>query len=127
MLLGFDIGGTKCAAIAARWDGETIHIQDKRKIPTDLACGPEKMIRRLMDLGEEIAGEQPEAIGISCGGPLDSQKGVILGPPIFPAGTGWTLSGWPAPVSPPLPICKTTPMPAPWRNGNLAREKALKT
>ncbi|RKJ40715.1 ROK family protein [Acutalibacter sp. 1XD8-33] len=86
MLLGFDIGGTKCAAIAARWDGETIHIQDKRKIPTDLACGPEKMIRRLMDLGEEIAGEQPEAIGISCGGPLDSQKGVILGPPNLP---GW--------------------------------------
>lgn len=86
MLLGFDIGGTKCAAIAAFWDGETIRILDKRKIPTDLTCKPEEMVRRLFSLGEEIAEETPEAIGISCGGPLDSKRGVILGPPNLP---GW--------------------------------------
>ena len=32
-ILGFDIGGTKCAVVTALWDGETINISKKyRKI-----------------------------------------------------------------------------------------------
>ena len=44
------------------------------------------MIQRLISLADEICTEAPERIGISCGGPLDSQKGVIMSPPNLP---GW--------------------------------------
>lgn len=86
MLLGFDIGGTKCAAITAAYDGKSIQILKKRKIETDLSIAPEEMIDRLIELADAILEETPTAIGISCGGPLDSKNGVILGPP--------NLLGW---------------------------------
>ena len=45
------------------------------------------MIESLIKSAENILdGEKPEKIGISCGGPLDSRRGVILGPPNLP---GW--------------------------------------
>ena len=40
MILGFDIGGTKCAVITARADGENIKLLDKKKIPTRLDITP---------------------------------------------------------------------------------------
>jgi len=86
MLLGFDIGGTKCAAITAAYDGKSIQILKKKKIETDLSIAPEEMIDRLIELADSILDEAPTAIGISCGGPLDSKNGVILGPP--------NLLGW---------------------------------
>ena len=42
MILGFDIGGTKCAVIKAKADGENIELLDKRKIPTRLIFRPRK-------------------------------------------------------------------------------------
>ncbi len=86
MLLGFDIGGTKCAVITAQWMDGKIKILNKRKIPTDLTIAPEEMLGKLMELADSILEGKPEAIGISCGGPLDSTRGIILGPP--------NLSGW---------------------------------
>ena len=86
MILGFDIGGTKCAVVTATWDGSEISITEKRKIPTDLTVSPYEMIQKLISLADEICTETPEKIGISCGGPLDSQKGVIMSPPNLP---GW--------------------------------------
>ena len=86
MILGFDIGGTKCAVVTAAWDGSEISITEKRKIPTDLTVSPYEMIQKLISLADEICTETPEKIGISCGGPLDSQKGVIMSPPNLP---GW--------------------------------------
>ena len=86
MILGFDIGGTKCAVVTATWDGSEISITEKRKIPTDLTVSPYEMIQKLISLADEICRETPEKIGISCGGPLDSQKGVIMSPPNLP---GW--------------------------------------
>ena len=86
MILGFDIGGTKCAVVTANWDGSEISITEKRKIPTDLTVSPYEMIQKLISLADEICTETPEKIGISCGGPLDSQKGVIMSPPNLP---GW--------------------------------------
>lgn len=86
MILGFDIGGTKCAVVTANWDGSEISITEKRKIPTDLTVSPGEMIQKLISLADEICTETPEKIGISCGGPLDSQKGVIMSPPNLP---GW--------------------------------------
>ena len=86
MLLGFDIGGTKCAIITARWENGQIELLKKEKIDTDLSVAPEEMVDRLIALADGIVDEKPEAIGISCGGPLDSSKGIILGPPNLP---GW--------------------------------------
>jgi len=34
-ILGFDIGGTKCAVVTALWNGKTINISKKKSIPTD--------------------------------------------------------------------------------------------
>ena len=86
LLLGFDIGGTKCAVVTANWDGEHIELLKKEKCPTDLTVPPEEMLERLMKMADGILDAKPDAIGISCGGPLDSKTGIILGPP--------NLRGW---------------------------------
>lgn len=85
-ILGFDIGGTKCAVTTARWDGENIRLLRKDSCPTDLTISPEAMIDKLIALADAILEGRPDAIGVSCGGPLSSQTGVILGPPNLP---GW--------------------------------------
>lgn len=83
MLLGFDIGGTKCGVVL----GSETEIYQAKKIPTDHSIPPREMISRLCHLADELLGnQQPDAIGISCGGPLDSRTGVILSPPNLP---GW--------------------------------------
>ena len=85
-ILGFDIGGTKSAVVAADWDGTSIDIKGKISMKTDLSVSPHTMIDRLISASHEILECTPDSIGISCGGPLDSKKGVILGPPNLP---GW--------------------------------------
>ena len=85
-ILGFDIGGTKCAVITATWDGEEIKLLKKDKCPTDRGLTPAEMIDKLISMADAILDEKPDAIGISCGGPLDPKKGVIMSPPNLP---GW--------------------------------------
>ncbi len=83
-ILGFDIGGTKCAVITAEWDGENITLLEKKKCETEKGVAPEKIIERLIEMADSILDKKPDAIGISCGGPLDSKKGVIMCPPNLP-------------------------------------------
>ncbi len=85
-LLGFDIGGTKCAVVTAEWDGNSLTLLKKARLETDLTVPPATMIARLIDMADGILEGTPNAIGISCGGPLDSKSGVILCPP--------NLKGW---------------------------------
>ena len=85
-VLGFDIGGTKCAVITAEVSGGDIRLLKKEKCPTDLSVPPEKMIEKLISMADGILERDPDAIGISCGGPLDSKKGIIMSPPNL---TGW--------------------------------------
>lgn len=86
-VLGFDIGGTKCAVILAEINGERISVIRKEKIATDLSVSPEEMIGRLCTLADGITEKKEvSAIGVSCGGPLDSKRGIILSPP--------NLKGW---------------------------------
>lgn len=85
-LLGFDIGGTKCAVVTAHWDGEAITPLKKARCATDLTVTPEAMLDRLIAMADEILEHAPDRVGISCGGPLDSSRGIILGPPNLP---GW--------------------------------------
>ena len=86
VILGFDIGGTKCAVITALWDGENIELLKKEKCATDTTIAPEKMIEKLIEMADGILEEKPTAIGISCGGPLDPEKGIVMSPPNLP---GW--------------------------------------
>lgn len=58
MLLGFDIGGTKCAVITARWDGTEIQLVDKVKLKTDLSVSPEEMLDRLIAQAERLLPEK---------------------------------------------------------------------
>lgn len=84
-MIGFDIGGTKCAVcIGYEKNGELV-ITDKSVIPTDLTVSPYEMVDRMCDIAEEMT-DDFSLIGISCGGPLDSRRGVIMSPPNL---TGW--------------------------------------
>lgn len=85
-ILGFDIGGTKCAVVTAEWDKSNIKLLKKEKCNTDLNLAPEKMIDKLIKMADSILVDKPDLIGISCGGPLNSKKGIIMSPP--------NLSGW---------------------------------
>ncbi len=91
MLLGFDIGGTKCAVIAGKENGENaIDIVFREAIPTE--GSPQDMIDRLFAItgrfleAHGLRAADIPALGISCGGPLNSKKGLILSPPNLP---GW--------------------------------------
>lgn len=90
-LIGFDIGGTKCAAILGESDDmQGLRIVEKFVFPTEK--GPDATLAALYDRTEELLqknGLQPSqiaGIGISCGGPLDSRRGIVLSPPNLP---GW--------------------------------------
>jgi glucokinase len=88
MLLGFDIGGTKCAVLMGEMRGDRIAIVEKEVMPTDLPVY--EMIEALFASAERMLGKKGlaalEGIGISCGGPLSSKRGMILSPPNLP---GW--------------------------------------
>ena len=88
-LVGVDIGGTKCAVTLGLQDGENIEIADKLRFPTrkvDETIGEiQANIREILGRNN-LSCKDIRAIGISCGGPLDSRTGVILSPPNLP---GW--------------------------------------
>lgn len=88
-LVGVDIGGTKCAVTIGALQDEDIVILDKEGFPT---TGVNQTIQDIKDTIRAVLKRNgiPEgniqAIGISCGGPLDSKTGVIMSPPNLP---GW--------------------------------------
>src|SRR5450759_834877 len=85
--LGIDIGGTKCAVIAGTEDME---ILEKINFPTETHKGPAHAINLLLNgagsITEKLGLQGLQSIGISCGGPLDSKKGLVQSPPNLP---GW--------------------------------------
>jgi len=81
--LGIDIGGTKCAVCIGDTQGRVL---DRRQFAT--VGGSEETLSMLDIHLRKWAGNSDgiSAIGISCGGPLDSKSGVVLSPPNLP---GW--------------------------------------
>ncbi|MGD1816078.1 MAG: ROK family protein [Pleomorphochaeta sp.] len=81
-LIGVDIGGTKTAIVVGSLNGE---ILKKEKFPTP------PTYRETLDLTFEIINKLIKeyknicSIGISCGGPLNSKKGIIISPPNLPS------------------------------------------
>jgi glucokinase len=92
-VIGLDIGGTKCAVILGRIINEdNIEVVDKLVYSTSGYSSPDFMLPRLKNGIMELVDKQQlstndiKSIGISCGGPLDSKKGIVMSPPNLP---GW--------------------------------------
>lgn len=86
MLLGIDIGGTKTAVLLGDRSG-TVVAREQMASPLHLA--PEAMIDQIAAMARALIAAHDatiEGVGVSIGGPLDSEAGVILGPPHLP---GW--------------------------------------
>ncbi|HET7628036.1 MAG TPA: ROK family protein [Bacillales bacterium] len=87
-IAGIDIGGTKCAVSLGRLRGADVEIFAKERFPTPAA--PEEAVAQMLAALEKLVDAHPgaavAAIGISCGNPLDSRRGLILSPPNLP---GW--------------------------------------
>ena len=81
---GFDIGGTKCALSLGDCTADGVQILAREEFPTAGKSWREVLEEFAARLAARS--EKPEAIGISCGGPLDSRKGMVLSPPNLP---GW--------------------------------------
>jgi len=83
--LGIDIGGTNCAVIAGT---KSMEILERIEFPTEVNLGPEFAISKLLKHSSAIVKKLSDytitAIGISCGGPLNSKNGIILSPPNLP-------------------------------------------
>lgn len=70
--IGLDIGGTKCAVSLGRL-GEKIEIAERYEVPT--LSSPEATLEKLSGETEKFLKKaEIEAIGISCGGPLDAKR-----------------------------------------------------
>jgi glucokinase len=89
--IGLDIGGTKCAISTGEpYDGG-IEILSRDEFPTAGLSWREvleEFSRRIEAIASSrsMSAKDFASIGISCGGPLDSKKGLILSPPNLP---GW--------------------------------------
>lgn len=84
MYIGVDIGGTKSAVVLGDENGRVLN---KIKFAT---TEKDKTIRSVFEVVEAWLNPLVKAIGISCGGPLDGKRGVILSPPNLP---GWNHVG----------------------------------
>jgi len=85
--LGLDIGGTKCAVVVG---DASFSILKKIAFDTRTERGYQAILEEFKNhihaLLDEFSGHHLKRIGISCGGPLDSKKGMIYSPPNLP---GW--------------------------------------
>lgn len=92
-LIGIDIGGTKTAVSLGKLIGlDKIELMERLEFET--ICGDKyiQTLEKIVELANEIlkgsllTRKDIAAIGISCGGPLDSRNGIIMSPPNLP---GW--------------------------------------
>jgi len=85
LYLGIDIGGTKCAVVLADSSATTFA---REEFPTGLGeDGRTRTLELLTSAAQRMAAQRSiRAVGIASGGPLDTERGVILCPP--------NLGGW---------------------------------
>lgn len=91
MKIGLDIGGTKCAISTGEPVGDTIKFLSREEFPTTGLAWRQvlgEFARRIDCIVSSNSNSdfQLSSIGISCGGPLDSKRGVVMSPPNLP---GW--------------------------------------
>ncbi|MDP6380840.1 MAG: ROK family protein [Phycisphaerae bacterium] len=84
-LLGIDIGGTKTAVLVGNSRGETLKRVEFPTRPKERP--PEAIVEQCFTAGRRLMGRaRIPVIGISCGGPQDSARGIIFDAPHLP---GW--------------------------------------
>lgn len=86
---GLDIGGTKCAISTGECAADSIRILSREEFPTAGLSWRQvldEFARRIEAISKSGGDREVSAIGISCGGPLDSRAGIIMSPPNLP---GW--------------------------------------
>jgi glucokinase len=89
LTLGLDIGGTKIAAGVVDAAGG---VEGFLVAPTEAVRGPDDGLARLFELGRAsvassgVEWSDIDGVGIGCGGPLDSEAGVLVAPLHLP---GW--------------------------------------
>jgi glucokinase len=85
LFLGVDIGGTKCAVVLG---DRTATILEREEFPTELGTeGRNRTLELLKSSAASMAAQKDiQALGIASGGPLDTERGVVLCPP--------NLGGW---------------------------------
>jgi hypothetical protein len=88
--VGVDIGGTKTAVVLGRLEDRQPEILDREVFPTEHGQGHGPVVDRVCCTALAMLGSRAippgdiVGIGISCGGPLDSRKGLVLSPPNLP-------------------------------------------
>lgn len=92
-LFGFDIGGTKCAVLLAQMKEGNIQFLERFEVKTERSW--EKILDILVQEAKKMAekyhlriGTEGDVVraGVSCGGPLSTDRKMILSPPNLP---GW--------------------------------------
>ncbi len=78
--IGLDLGGTKCAVSVP----DPVH--GVREVARFATGGPTETWTRLATEIAALAPPREVVFGVSCGGPLDARRGLILSPPNLP---GW--------------------------------------
>jgi glucokinase len=89
-VFALDLGATRLRAAAITAGGELLA---RREVPTARDGSPRALVGSIVDLLSAVAADLPadsrariEGIGVSAVGPLDSARGVLLGPPNLGAG-----------------------------------------
>jgi len=83
ILLGFDIGGTKTAAVLGTPQGKII-ARDENPTPAESF---EAAFTRMVEMADQLLASEnvhPQAISAAVGGPLDIERGIIYSPPHLP-------------------------------------------
>ncbi len=85
LVLGWDVGGTKSAAVVGSPDGRVL---DRRQWPSRTDRGPDAMIADFLAHAADLLARSAavSGVGVSIGGPLDTQAGIVQSPPHLP---GW--------------------------------------
>ena len=98
LLAGIDIGGTQCSVNLGRVVGGNLDVICRDQFLTDVSRGPGPVLAEIQARLTNIikgfeagapgadSAEKVAAVGISCGGPLDSERGLVHSPPNLP---GW--------------------------------------
>ncbi len=101
--LGLEIGGTKTSVWLGQREEAAMDLVGHRLFPTPAA--PAECFELIRRAGNELLkefGGKIEAVGITCGSPLDAEKGLIQTPPNLPLWqeipiTAWAEKEWGAP------------------------------
>ncbi len=85
LYIGIDIGGTKSAVLLIKENGELLEREQFQTLVGKDAWQP--CLQQMMGIIKRFTAQRAiKSIGVSCGGPLDSKKGLLLSPPNLP---GW--------------------------------------